>query len=285
MPEKYKYGLSYHFNIAARFVAKELLRAFYHYIYRPLRPGIQFHCRNIFEGSNALVFSNGEVTCVCADHGLINLGNVNESSLEEIWHGEKFEELRASFRLNRLPLNHCAACFAFERIPKSSRNIHEVKPFFFNIHIETTPVCNLECAICRRDEVEKHRGGDRLSPETVHSLLDEIIKHRTNKFVLLFGFGEPFLDKNIYGYIDYVKSGFPETIVSISTNGIPLDNDQNIEKLLDTDIDIILFSVDGINQSEYVKYGRGGDLKRALSAMEKLVKRRNERGQDHPYIV
>ncbi len=88
-------NLSYRFNIFLRNIAKELLRAFYHYIYRPLRPGFRFHCRNIFEAHNALVFANGEVTCVCADHGLINLGNVNETSLEEVWRGQGFEDLRA----------------------------------------------------------------------------------------------------------------------------------------------------------------------------------------------
>lgn len=97
MGKSRKFDLSYRLNIFLRNVAKELLRAFYHFVYRPLRPGYRFHCRNIFEGRNALVFSNGEVTCLCADHGLINLGNIHESSLQEVWQGEGFENLRASF--------------------------------------------------------------------------------------------------------------------------------------------------------------------------------------------
>ncbi|TKJ40093.1 hypothetical protein CEE37_10175 [candidate division LCP-89 bacterium B3_LCP] len=278
-------GITYRFNVLFRIVAKELLRAFYHFVYRPLRPSVRFHCRNIFEGRNALIFANGEVTCVCADHGLINLGNVNDSSVEDIWKGKGFEDLRKSFRNNRLPLRHCAVCFAFEKIKKPSDDIYDITPFFWNTHIETTPVCNLECAICRRDEVEKHRGNARLSPDTVYRMLDEIIKHKTNKFVLFFGFGEPFLDKNIYDYVSYLKERFPEVIVSISTNGIPLDNENNVEKLLNTPLDIVLFSVDGITQEEYVKYRKGGDLKRALSAMERLVNKRQTKGLAHPYIV
>ncbi len=285
MSKIYKYGFSYHLNIALRHMGKELLRTFYNYVYRHLRPGKRFHCRNIFEGANTLVFSNGEVTCVCADHGLINLGNVNESSLEEIWHGDGFEELRASFRANRLPLRHCAACFAFEKVPKSFNDIHKVEPFFFNLHIETTPICNLECAICRRDEVEKHRAGTKLSPKVVRSLLDEIIEHRTNKFVLFFGFGEPLLDNNIYDYIDYLKKGFPEVIASVSTNGIPLENEKNVARLLDTKLDIIVFSIDGTTQKEYERYRRGGELSRALSGMEKLIKQRQLKEQNYPYIV
>ncbi len=277
--------LNYRFNIFFRFIAKELLRAFYHTAYRILRPGIRFHCRNIFEGRNALVFSNGDVTCVCADHGMINLGNVNDASLEEIWRGDNFEELRRSFRSNKLPLRHCAVCFAFEKITNPSEDLYRIEPFFWNLHLETTPVCNLECAICRRDEVEKHRGGTRLAPEAVYPLLDEVIKHRTNKFVLFFGFGEPLLDKKIYDYITYLKERYPEVIVSISTNGIPLDTDQNVDRLLNTPLDIILFSIDGITDEEYLKYRKGGNLTRALSAMERLVKRRKELGLEHPYIV
>lgn len=277
--------LNYRFNIFFRFIAKELLRTFYHTAYRILRPGVRFHCRNVFEGRNSLVFANGDVTCVCADHGLINLGNINESSLAEVWKGEKFEDLRQSFRANRLPLRHCSACFAFEKMPKFTDDLYEIAPFFWNIHLETTPVCNLECAICRRDEVEAHRGNARLAPETVYRILDEIIAHRTNKFVLFFGFGEPFLDKNTYSYVTYLKERFPEVIVSISTNGIPLDTDQNVERLLNTPLDIILFSIDGITEKEYLKYRKGGNLQRAISAMKRLVKKRNEKGLGHPYIV
>ena len=224
MKKSQKFDLNYRLNIILRYLAKELLMAFYHFIYRPLRPGRRFHCRNIFEGRNALIFSNGEVTCVCTDHGLINLGNVNEASLEEIWRGPEFERLRASFRANRLPFRHCAACFAFEKIHKPTDDLYKVAPFFWNIHLETTPVCNLDCAICRRAEVEKHRGNTRLSPEVVYRILDEISAHRTNKFVLFFGFGEPFLDRDTYEYVSYLKRKFPEVTVSISTNGIPLDN-------------------------------------------------------------
>lgn len=285
MKSSSKLNLSYRLNIALRHLAKELLRAFYHYVYRPLRPGYRFHCRNIFEGMNALVFSNGEVTCVCSDHGLINLGNVNQSSLEEIWRGEGFEKLREAFRVNRLPLRHCAACFAFEKIPKSDDDLYQIAPFFWNIHLETTPACNLKCAICRRDEVEEHRGSTRLSPEVVHRIIDEIAEHRTNKFVLFFGFGEPFLDRNTYQYVEYLKEKYPEVIVSISTNGIPLDSDQNVERILDTHLDVLLFSIDGITQEEYVKYRVGGNLKRALSGMSKVVKRRREREQNHPYVI
>ncbi|MCX6640647.1 MAG: SPASM domain-containing protein [bacterium] len=174
MTKSAKSDINYRFNIALRHLAKEILRAFYHYVYKPLRPGIQFHCRNIFEGQNALVFSNGEVTCVCADHGLINLGSVRDASLEEIWMGKGFEDLRASFRANRLPLRHCSACFAFERVPKTAKDLCHIAPFFWNIHLETTPVCNLQYAICRRDEVEHHRGGTRLEPPMVYRLLDEV---------------------------------------------------------------------------------------------------------------
>jgi len=275
----------YRLNIFLRDAAKELLRLYYHWVYRPLHPGRRFYCRNIFDGMNALVFSNGEVTCVCSDHGVINLGNVNQASLEEVWKGPKFEEYRASFRANRLPVRHCSACFALEKVPKSRPDLYQVAPFLWNLHLETTPKCNLDCAICQRDEVEAHRGGTTLSPPTVYRLLDEIIAHRTNKIVLFFGYGEPFLDKNIYDYITYLKSRFPEVIVSISTNGIPLDNQQNVEKLLATPLDVLLFSVDGITQGEYERYRRGGNLGKALSAMERVIKRRRELNLDHPYVV
>jgi MoaA/NifB/PqqE/SkfB family radical SAM enzyme len=285
MKKSRQLDFSYHFNIFLRNVAKELLRTFYHTAYRILRPGKRFYCENIFAGKNGLVFSNGEITCVCADHGLINLGNVNQASLEEIWRGAEFQKLRDAFQANRLPLRHCSACFALKKIYKPTPDLYQIAPFFWNIHIETTPVCNLDCAICRRDEVEKHRGGTQLSKATVYKTLDEIIKHKTNKFVLFFGFGEPLLDRNVYEYMTYLKERFPEVIVSISTNGIPLDNEQNVNALLKTPLDVIVFSIDGITPEAYVKYRRGGDFNRALGGMTRLCQERRKRGQKHPLII
>lgn len=44
------------------------------------------------------VFWNGEVTVFCHDsYGDLIVGDLNELSLEEIWHGEKIEELRERF--------------------------------------------------------------------------------------------------------------------------------------------------------------------------------------------
>jgi MoaA/NifB/PqqE/SkfB family radical SAM enzyme len=258
---------------------------FYHWIYRPLRPGRRFYCRNVFEGKNSLIFSDGGMICVCSDHLLETRGNINDTSINEIWHGPKYEELRDSFRRNRLPLHRCPFCFALEKIPKSAPDPFKVAPFLWNIHLETTPICNLDCMACPRDVVIGHRGRTRLSRETVYRLLDEVIEHRTTKYFLFFGFGEPLLDNHTYEYVQYLKKGYPEITVSISTNGIALAHERNVEKLLDTPLDLLSFSIDGSNEKEYLRYQRGGDFKRAMAGMRQAVKRRNERGQKNPYIV
>lgn len=285
MSKQHKFSLNYKLNVALRAIASAGLGFFYHWVYRPLRPGYRFYCSHIFEGKNSLVFSDGGVICVCSDHLLETRGNINESSIEEIWHGEKYEELRDSFNRNRLPLHRCPFCFALEKIPKSKNGVFDVAPFLWNIHLETTPVCNMDCIGCPREEVENHRIGTRLSRETVFRLLDEVIKHKTTKYFLFFGFGEPLVDRNTYDYVTYLKEGYPEITASISTNGIPLSNDRNVDKLLDTPLDLLSFSIDGAAEKDYLRYQRGGNFKLAMSGMEKVIKRRNERGLDHPYVV
>lgn len=278
--------LSYKSNMALRTWAKELLRTYYHWIYRPLHPGRRFWCHNIFQGRNSLVFSNGQVTCVSTDHGEVNLGNVNESSLEEIWRGEGFNRLRDSFRANRLPLGRCATCLGFEITRQDSADyLFQPAPFFTVIQLETTPECNLVCAMCRRDQVKRHRQGTRLSPEVATRILNEISDRHGSEIVFFYGYGEPFLDPNVYQYITHLKSRYPEIYTFLATNGLPLDNDRNVRKVLDTPLDVLLFSIDGVSQQEYSRYRRGGDLERALSAMRRLLKLRAERGQDHPYII
>jgi MoaA/NifB/PqqE/SkfB family radical SAM enzyme len=271
--------------MALRTLAKHLLRYYYHLLYRPLRPGRRFWCHNIFQGRNSLVFSNGQVTCVSTDHGEVNLGNVNQSSLQEIWQGEGFNRLRESFKANRLPLGRCASCLGFEKVAKSDTQLFQVAPFLTVVQIETTPECNLHCAMCRRDQVKRHRAGTRLTPEVMYRLLDEICTHHSSEIVFFYGYGEPFLDQNIYEYVTYLKTRYPEIYTFLATNGLPLDNDANVEKLLNTPLDVLLFSIDGVNQKQYGKYRRGGDLSRALSALRRVLRQREINAQDHPYVI
>jgi radical SAM protein with 4Fe4S-binding SPASM domain len=57
------------------------------------------------------VLSNGDVgVCSCRDiEAEINVGNVSQNSLSEIWRGEKLKELRSAWSQGKLP-EVCKSC-------------------------------------------------------------------------------------------------------------------------------------------------------------------------------
>lgn len=77
------------------------------------------------------------------------------------------------------------------------------------INIETTNICNLSCSFCPHFKMKRGQG--------VMSLKD--FKRTINLFnsdiVGLTNFGEPFMDKNIFDKINYVKKSY----TYLTTNG------------------------------------------------------------------
>jgi radical SAM protein with 4Fe4S-binding SPASM domain len=59
---------------------------------------------------SAVVLGNGDVAACCVP-GLV-MGNLNESTMQEIWNGPRYRELRATVN-SRTPLPPCAACPMF----------------------------------------------------------------------------------------------------------------------------------------------------------------------------
>lgn len=59
------------------------------------------------------ILSDGTVVPCCMDvHGQLRLGNINEQSIEDIWHGAKYKELRRQHLERTIPKNSiCHECY------------------------------------------------------------------------------------------------------------------------------------------------------------------------------
>lgn len=100
---------------------------------------------------------NGKVQTCCV--GNIPFGNINESTLEEIWEGDAIKETRAQFLKGEAD-NRCAACLnvekaggksirqeTFERYPDEHPNsIESDLPYYFDIRFSN--LCNFRCRTC-----------------------------------------------------------------------------------------------------------------------------------------
>lgn len=142
------------------------------------------------------------------------------------------------------------------------------KPWGMPIHLQVEPTtkCNLRCALCPVT-VGLDRPDQHMKLETFKKIIDE-----TGEFVfllLMWDWGEPFLNPDIYEMIAYAKKRGIKVISS--TNGHIFSQPGNAERLVTSGIDSIIFAIDGIEQETYKKYRKGGNLKTVLSGIKKVV--------------
>jgi radical SAM protein with 4Fe4S-binding SPASM domain len=79
---------------------------------RPLYPRAYHPCRLLYKG--LMVYSNGNVgACSCRDfeaNSELILGNVEDQTLEEMWHGEQLTQIRSNWRKKNKVPEICKSC-------------------------------------------------------------------------------------------------------------------------------------------------------------------------------
>tara|TARA_B100001996_G_scaffold381288_1_gene370418 strand:+ start:1977 stop:3344 length:1368 start_codon:yes stop_codon:yes gene_type:complete len=131
-----------------------------------------------------------------------------------------------------------------------------IKPLCLDI--EVAAICDLACPFCFREHIVTP---DKVIDEKLcYDLIDQAadLKIPSIKFNWR---GEPLLNTKIYDYISYAKKkGILETI--INTNATNL-NEANSKKLIDSGLDLIIYSFDGGTKNTYEKM-RPGRFKKNL---------------------
>jgi MoaA/NifB/PqqE/SkfB family radical SAM enzyme len=147
-----------------------------------------------------------------------------------------------------------------------------------HIQVEPSSICNLRCPLCH--VVTEHKTGGFLSLERFKKIIDEIGDY--SMFLHFWGWGEPFMNKEIFSMIRYAK-GKGLKIIS-STNGHFFDSEENIDRLIDSGLDALIFALDGVDQQTYEKYRKQGDFQKAIQGLSRLLARRNSCGAKTPLV-
>ncbi|BBA32756.1 radical SAM domain protein [Methylocaldum marinum] len=86
---------------------------------------------------------------------------------------------------------------------------------------------------------------------------------------------------HIYEMIEYIGQRNIGTNLSTNFNKI---SPQNIDRLINSGLEYLILSIDGISQETYSKYRVGGNIETVLDNVRTLVKRRSELKSSTPYI-
>jgi len=150
----------------------------------------------------------------------------------------------------------------------------------FKLKMECSAVCNLKCKMCPLNTGLKRKQGV-LKFENFKYVFDQV----NPPYLNLTGIGEPFMNPDLFKIVKYAKK--KGAMVKLDTNGTFLTHD-NINKILDTGIDIVSTSIDGVDKKSYERIRKGSNfelVKKNIKALVSERNRRNSKTRVHMFFV
>lgn len=145
--------------------------------------------------------------------------------------------------------------------------------------IEPTNHCNLQCPECPSGLGTLTRPLGTMNFEFFERLVEEISP--SGFYLQLFFQGEPYINKNLSKMILFAQK--KKMYVSVSTNGHLL-NESNIDTILDSAPDKIIYSIDGLDEKTYQNYRVGGSFSKVDRNLRILSARKKARKLNKPFI-
>jgi radical SAM protein with 4Fe4S-binding SPASM domain len=166
--------------------------------------------------------------------------------------------------------------FLLSRVVK--KPIHLGLPW--TLSIEPTTACNLGCPECPSGLKQFSRPTGKLSPEKHRLLLEKI--PATVFYINYYFQGEPFLNPDFLTLISQAKQ--KRIFTSTSTNAHFIDG-QKAREIVQSGLDQLIISIDGLTQKTYEAYRRNGQLNKVLEATEHLIAAKKELKSPTPYLI
>ncbi|MGQ9673142.1 MAG: radical SAM protein [Candidatus Aminicenantales bacterium] len=187
--------------------------------------------------------------------------------------------------------------FEFDRIPLRARNISGLKllnlfriglnrllplspalGFPYMAHVSPAGLCNLRCAICPAHAPET-RGKALLPLPTFKKLVDQLGEYLI--YIILWSWGEPFLNPDIYEMIEYARQ---RNILTVTSSNLNRFGPEEAGRLIEAELDALIIALDGLTEESYRKYRSGGSAQRVIKNTRLLVEERERRGRRKPFI-
>ncbi len=132
----------------------------------------------------------------------------------------------------------------------------EIQSLPYVLSLDTLNKCNLTCPFCPTGIHKNDRKGSRITFEQAKQVIDAVKDHTLE--VRFYNWGEPLLNKDIFQIIRYAHDAGLYT--SINSN-MSLDIKWDLaQKVVESKLDLLSVSLDGLTQETLVKYRRGAKI-------------------------
>jgi MoaA/NifB/PqqE/SkfB family radical SAM enzyme len=146
--------------------------------------------------------------------------------------------------------------------------------------VEPTNFCNLKCPLCPSGNGQMTRARGKMDLDAYKSLIDEVGENLI--LLMLWNQGEPFINRCFCEMVRYARDKKIPTLTS--TNGHYIRNQEQAREVVESGLDEIIVSLDGVDQETYERYRVGGKIERVFEGVRLLVEARERAGVRHPLI-
>jgi pyruvate-formate lyase-activating enzyme len=230
------------------------------------------------------VLSDGTAVCACVDAGKTNpLGNVFERGFDAVWSGPAYRGLRRQIAkdIDKVPI--CQGCPMRITARPDAAVVEAIPPKPQVLFIESYAGCNLACPGCDRNAIEGTRSELMMDFDKYCGLIDSLSPDL--KYMEFHLGGENWMHKRGAEMVRYCKERNPKCAILTSTNGHFFHNDERALDALNSGLDVIIFSIDGVDQESYEKYRVNGRFQRAMDGMERMVRLKRSSGLTQPMLI
>ncbi len=207
-------------------------------------------------------------TCSGAWNRFYSFGNLEASSFEEIWSGQRAKNFRRNILSHDYSLCSRDICVPIEIYPVDSSRYSEYPPLPKHVKFTHDWECNYKCPMCR-NESQRH-SEKRLA--RLDGLIDTLFVPlmRNVDLAEFAGSGEPFVSRHYRKLITALVDAYPNLKFRLSTNG-SLCDEKHIEELgVEGKIEAIQISMHAATQETYRIVTGGEDFQLLLANISQL---------------
>ena len=150
----------------------------------------------------------------------------------------------------------------------------------FMLMVEPTNFCNLKCPLCPSGNGEMRRARGKMDLDQFKTLIDGVGDNLI--LLMLWNQGEPFINPCFAEMVRYARDRRIPTLTS--TNGHFIRTEAQARAVVESGLDEIIVSLDGVDQETYARYRVGGKIERVFDAVRLLVQARKDLGVRNPLI-
>ena len=155
-------------------------------------------------------------------------------------------------------------------------------PFPVDVIVEVTATCNLKCIMCPQKSITREKG--EMSFSIFKIIADEVAKENPSTRIWLAIMGEPLLlGEKLINMVEYAKNSGIKS-VNLNTNGLLLTPDIS-DRLIDIELDYVIFGVDAFKRETYEKIRIGGDFNKLYKNIEYMIESKKKRNSPLPHLI